>query len=297
MIPGHFYLDRSCKQCTKEENFHLARIIREGGPGAEVARERMITGNLRLVLKLARRYSSPQFSADDLVSYGSFGLFRAIEKYDPERGIAFSTYAANWIRSKITYVLRNNLHQVDVPQNIVDAQRRIEEEGRGGEHLSPAERMELTGVSHNSLEAYRNFIEISIDSTMAENNMQDFLAGEPWGRTVEDVEADISAEWVRRHGLARLTADERQILEDHFNGQTLVEIGARLGVSRERARQKINAAIRRLRNVPAIKKAIHESREEKGRQDPGHHPDDQNLGRVRLQSRRGSQRPGATVLV
>ncbi len=297
MIPGHFYLDRSCKQCTREENTHLARIIREGGPGAAAARDRMITGNLRLVVKIARKYSCYQFSPDDLVAYGSFGLFRAIEKYDPDRGIAFSTYAVNWIRAKITYFLRNNAHQVDVPQNILDAQRRIEEEARDGEPLSRSERVEITGVSHKSLEAYRDFSEFSIDAYLTENDMRDTLAGEPWGRTVEDVDNEVSAEWVRKHGLDLLSPTDRMILEDHFNGHTLVEIGTRLGVSRERARQKINAAIRRLRSIPAIKRAINESRETKSRQDPGHNPNDQNLGRVRLQNRRLSKRPGAAVLV
>jgi RNA polymerase primary sigma factor len=119
------YLDRLTREplLTAEEEKTLALRAQQGD---EEARKRLVEANMRLVINVARNYSCPAFSLEDLVQEGAIGLLKAISKFDPSRGYRFSTYAMFWIRQAIGRSVENKSRAIRLPAHIRDAIRRID---------------------------------------------------------------------------------------------------------------------------------------------------------------------------
>ena len=101
---------------TAEEEVYFARRSLKG---CEASRKRMIVSNLRLVVKIARRYNNRGLALLDLIEEGNLGLIRAVEKFDPERGFRFSTYATWWIRQTIERAIMNQTRTIRLPIHVV----------------------------------------------------------------------------------------------------------------------------------------------------------------------------------
>ena len=107
---------------SNEEEIQLSREARAGDA---TARERMINGNLRLVVKIARDFEGYGMPVTDLINEGNIGLMKAVEHFDPDRGVRFSTYSANWIKQSVKRCLSNQSRTVRVPIHMVEKISRL----------------------------------------------------------------------------------------------------------------------------------------------------------------------------
>jgi RNA polymerase sigma-32 factor len=246
-----------------EEVTDLARRYREGRD-PEIARK-LTESHLRLVVKIARQCSSQRIPLSDLVQEGCLGLMRAVEKYDPDRGIRLSSYAAWWIRAFIYQYILANFRTMRIATtatqrklffNLKRECDRLERDGKEARSKDIAERL---GVSENAVDEMRDRLrsrEVQFETTMAVDSAPDperLDGASPPRRPDEIVEQHVLRSAVaRRLGdvAATLDARDRTILDERLMSEeptTLRELGARLGLSRERARQLEERLKRRLR--------------------------------------------------
>ena len=246
---------------SPDEEAELARRIREGD--AE-ARDRMIRANLRLVVAIAKEYAQIGLPLLDLISEGNIGLMTAAERFDPSKGAKFSTYAAWWIKQRIRRALRDQGKTIRLPSHLADKllrMRRARADLSGELQREPT--AEEVSVRIGEPErTVRKWMELSRDTVSL-----DQPAGDGEGKdTVADHVADTRAEdagalmdnrqlleEMEAH-LKELPARERTILEHRYGlggrePESLEEVGARLGITRERVRQLQAAALERLHGL------------------------------------------------
>src|SRR5882672_882703 len=245
---------------TPDQEIELAAKIKKGD---REARALMIRSNLRLVVKIAHDYANLGLPLLDLISEGNIGLMKAVERFDPARGARLSTYACWWIKQSIIRALANQAKTIRLPVHIVNqiskmhraAGRLHQELGREPTDEELAEEIGITAsrVAQMRMAAIRP---TSLDAPLSEGESHSF------GDMVEDEAADSPYERLEEKAVTGMLSDlvktlhprEADLVRARFGldggpQKTLEEVGDRFGVTRERARQIQQVALRKLRKM------------------------------------------------
>jgi RNA polymerase nonessential primary-like sigma factor len=232
---------------TAKEELELGRLVQKG---CHKARTEFIQRNLKLVISLAGRYRGRGLDVADLVEEGNLGLMRAVDKYDPEMGYRFSTYAAWWIRQAVERALMNQVKTVRTP---IHKQREFRQERNAIE----AENETLPGYAKRNMDHWFNPSEqiVSLDQVVEGSDGStgvDLLGSDapsPEELAVSQEDHENVAAWLNLlPDLPRMVVIRRYGL-DGRDSETLSAIGERLGTTRERIRQIQVEALRLLRRM------------------------------------------------
>lgn len=245
---------------TAEEEVHFARRALKG---CEASRKRMIVSNLRLVVKIARRYNNRGLALLDLIEEGNLGLIRAVEKFDPERGFRFSTYATWWIRQTIERAIMNQTRTIRLPIHVVKELnvylRAARELAQQLDHEPTAE--DIAVYLDKPIDEVSKMLRLnerisSVDTPIGGENdkaLLDILADDNETSPEEQLQ-DNNIKNSIVGWLQELSAKQREVLARRFGlmgyePSTLEDVGAEIGLTRERVRQIQVEGLRRLRDM------------------------------------------------
>ncbi|MCX6909392.1 MAG: RNA polymerase sigma factor RpoD/SigA [Verrucomicrobia bacterium] len=245
---------------TREDEVRLAAKIKRG---KKDARDLMIRSNLRLVVKIAHDYSGLGLPLLDLISEGNIGLMKAVERFDPNKGGKLSTYGSWWIKQSMKRALANQSKTIRLPVHLVDkigkmrraAIKLSEKLGRDPTDVELGKELGISSAKVSELRTV-SIRPASLEAPIGEDETTEFgeIIGDENALDPFETLKDKSTKQDITALLHKLDKREQLILRHRFaldggKEQTLEEIGAVLGVTRERVRQVQNIALRKLRKM------------------------------------------------
>lgn len=245
---------------TVDQEVELSQKIREGGPEASIALDKLVNANLRFVVTVAKQYQNSGMSLLDLINEGNIGLIKAAQRFDDTRGFKFISYAVWWIRQSILLAISEKSRMVRLPLNQDSSLSKINKaiskfEQLNGRRPSDEELAEILDISADKVSMARSTSgkHISVDAPFSEGedgSLLDVLPNEGAEMSDESVNKESLMLELNRV-LSQLNTRECEIVKMSYGigcpEMTLDEISAKYELSRERVRQIKEKAIRRLR--------------------------------------------------
>lgn len=251
------------KMLNSEEEREIGKKIREGTKKeSEIAKNKLVQANLRLVVSIAKKYVGQGVMFMDLVQEGSFGLIRAAERFDYRKGFKFSTYATWWIRQTIIRAVANTARTIRIPVHMSDKIRHLKKAtldlsiklGREPSEKELAKELKLNVEKIKNIRKAMHREPMSLDMPIGEDLfLEDYVPDKHQAMPTYIAQKNLMMDDIV-NALNLLTEREQKVIEHRFglNGQkskTLEELGRVFGFSKERIRQIEDIAIKKLRHA------------------------------------------------
>jgi RNA polymerase primary sigma factor len=246
---------------TADQEVSLAKRVERGDMAAKT---QMIEANLRLVVSIAKRHVGRGLSFLDLIQEGSFGLIRAVEKFDYRKGFKFSTYATWWIRQAVTRAIADKARTIRIPVHMIERKNNVAQVERQlvqrlGREPRPDEIAEELGLTTEQVREILRMAQLPVSLEKPLGEREDLKLGDLVQDELAESPLDVASVSLRRedikHALSALPERERRVIELRFglqSGQprTLDEVGRTFGVTRERIRQIEHTTLKTLASLP-----------------------------------------------
>jgi RNA polymerase primary sigma factor len=248
------------KQLTEEEEHELAVKSQEGDINS---RQRLITGNLRFVISVAKQYQGKGINFEDLVNEGNYGLIKAAERFDQTRGFKFISYAVWWIRQSILEALANNSRMVRLPTNQISTYYKLKQESRNFEQINEREptEEEIAEIMQEDVVKISRLLrsaqpQTSLDAPLSSDDESYSLYDTISEGEMNDVDMSVATESLHEDlssVLKTVSPRQRDVVCMYYGimgypKMTLEEVGEYFELTRERVRQIKDATIKVLRH-------------------------------------------------